>query len=113
MKYYIYNNNQLRKVRRNQYELWLINESNYYSLKDYTIIINETMYAIETIYAGAIEDDEDPLPFVICRVEAELTIYTNGIGFSKTIDETEYYDNFEEFKKRYSALINQIKSNFV
>lgn len=112
MKYYIYEKGLINKANSHEYDLWLIKESGNYRLNDYTIIIDETFYSVETIYAGDIEDDEEPLPFVLCRLEATLTVFSDGVGFMKTIDEVDYFYNFEELQNRYFELISKIKSNF-
>jgi len=104
MKYYIYKNKQLKKVKRYEYEEWISQEQMFLTLPDYRLMIDEKLYSIETVYAGAVDDEEDALPFVLCRIESELELRTDGVGFKTTSDVVLYFANYEALHKRYTEL---------
>ena len=112
MKYFIYENNKLKKVKRSVYEQWIRCEGGFYVLPDYTILIDENLYSIETVFAGAVDDDEDALPFVICRIDSELELRKDGVSFKTVSDSVEYFANYESLSNRYYDLINEIENNF-
>ena len=58
MKYLIYDNGMLQKVKRCIYEQWINKWCGFYNLPEYIIIIDEKLYSLETVYAGAVDDDD-------------------------------------------------------
>ncbi len=83
-----------------------------YLLPDYSALIDDKIYAIETIYAGALDDDEDVLPFVLCRKNSELKLELEGVCFKTLTEEVEYFKSYETFRSRYFFLIAEIENNF-
>ena len=90
----------------------MVSEAIFYLLPDYNVLIDEKLYSIETVYAGALEDDEEVFPFVICRVNSELDLKEDGVGFKTVIDEVEYFGCYESLRNRYYQLIEEIENDF-
>lgn len=109
MRYFIYVDNELQEVPEYHYEVWCSIEKEKYVLPDYSILIDGNQYSIETMYQGAVDIDEEPLPFVLLYFEDVWEIKTEGLTKTESNDTIEYFATFEELVIRRNQLIYRIE----
>ena len=105
MRYFIYSDIEITEVGANTYEFWHEQNSENFKLPDFEITVEETVYSMETMYHGAIDKDEDILPFVIFYFEDNLVLTEEGIKREYFRDEIFYFKTFEEMHEKYSEIV--------
>jgi hypothetical protein len=107
-KYFIVEDNKLKSVTQGIYENWLENKSDDFILPAYTIERKNKIHILDFDFAGAIENDEIPNPFVLFHFENEI----NKNGMKILVKEmVEHFSNFSDLKKRREELIKTISKN--
>ncbi len=103
MKYVIIEDNKLKKVSQGIYEYWLENKSDQFILPTFTKKLKNKKFIIDTDFVGSFQKNQPVHPFVLFKYEEQ--------GTNTVKDEVEYFETFEELKKRRQELIEQISKN--
>lgn len=110
MKYVIVEGNRLKEVNGKIYEDWIENSSRKYTLPEYSIKNDGIKHTIDTDFAGAFDEENLPFPFVLFHFEYKTIKFKNELRkVART--STEYFETFEELKKRRAELIKFITKN--
>gem|GEM_PF-5752712 len=107
-KYFIVEDNKLKSVTPGIYENWLENKSDHFFLPSLIIERENRIHTIDFDFAGVMNKNENPYPFVLFHFENE--IHKNG---RKTMvkEIVEHFENFAELKKRREEIIKTISKN--
>jgi hypothetical protein len=77
-------------------------------LPDYSRLIGDYRHSIETLYVGAFDDFEEPLPFCLFYYRDRM-IDGRKNRWPNEINDTEQFGSFDELKRRYDYLVRKIK----
>lgn len=110
MKYYIIQNDKVVEADDLAFDNWIDDHVLDYLLPEYSLVINGTFYGLETVYNGAIDVNEEILPFVLLYFEIAPVILADGLEINTDPYTIEYFATFEELKKRYLELENEIET---
>jgi hypothetical protein len=107
-KYFIVEDNRLKSVTQGIYENWLENKSDHFILPTLIIEKKNKIHTIDFDFAGVMDKNEIPHPFVLFHFENEI----NKNGMKTLVKEmVEHFENFAELKKRREKLIKTISKN--
>ena len=110
MKYVIAKGDRLKEVTEKKYEEWIENSSRQYTLPEYSVKNNGIRHTIDTDFVGALNEENVPFPFVLFHFEDKTIKFKNELRkVARTT--TEYFETFEELKKRRAELIKFITKN--
>jgi hypothetical protein len=109
MRYFIYQNGQLKEVSDSEYESWMLTESRNFILPEFATIIDGNFYGLETMYYGSIDKGEEVLPFVLLYFEDIATIKEDKIDVDMEANSIDYFSTFEELQLNYNEKLNEIK----
>lgn len=101
MRYYIIKDNQVCEVPETSYDYWHKNYASNYKLPDFAIPKDDFVYSVETMFKGAIDVDEEVLPFILFYFKDELLFIEGGVKSVCREDTIEHFSTFEELEKRY------------
>jgi len=109
-KYFIYDGENFKEVEINDYESWLCNFSDDYLLPDYALDTGKILYSIESAYNGAVDLDEELLPFILFYHENQLIVSTEGIEDQGSDFWVMCFKTFEEMKVAQNNIIETLES---
>lgn len=111
MRYYICDERETWEVPETSYDVWHNTVASKFKLPDYRIVTGEFIYAVESMYKGAIDKDEAVLPFILILFIDEVVIDSEGLNQRSLSEDAEYFATFDEYQKRYYELKKKWESS--
>lgn len=105
--YIIFKNGNLVETDSEGYEQWMETEWQNIKLPDWVFRLGKKRYYIETRFQGALDKSEGPFPFVILYFEDDWLDEAGESILPRDYDE-KYYGSYEEWKKEYSSLVENL-----
>ena len=102
--------NELDEVDESTYDGWIAVFGEQYKLPVYKKEVNGNCYAIETMFQGAMDKGKGDYPFILFYFEDINSIVADGIHTNIDNDRIEYFDSFNELKKRRQEIISEMEA---
>ena len=108
MRYYIYKNEELLKVKKIDYEAWMDTYEYMQMLPEWSHNKEGIHYRMEASFNGAIKEGEEIKPFILFLFENSNGIKIGDYGANADKMRVEYFDGFDKIEARWLQTIGEL-----